>query len=171
MIDLLCSENTGVNFVAPLTAPFDRFGIVSYINYKQTCVAQCVKTVGRCQRCTTPDCKDVALKWEYNMRASPQLYRFQDTLAHQGLFLKYTIEDSTGHEVVSTSTKYRAYTAFISGLRVSTNYSFEVHPVERMRPGVVRVGFARLLTMLGGLRHLRPPALLGGAASLVLPGI
>ncbi|CAG2063845.1 unnamed protein product [Timema podura] len=45
----------------------------------------------------------------------------------------WTIEDSTGHEVVSTSTKYRAYTAFISGLRVSTNYSFEVHPVERMR--------------------------------------
>nr|CAD7457499.1 unnamed protein product [Timema tahoe] len=47
------------------------------------------------QRCTTPDGKDVALKLEYNMRASPQLYRFQDTLAHQGLSLKYITLNST----------------------------------------------------------------------------
>nr|CAD7200325.1 unnamed protein product [Timema douglasi] len=42
-----------------------------------------------------------------------------------------TIEDSTGHEVVSASTKYRAYSVIISGLRMSTNYSFEVRPVDR----------------------------------------
>nr|CAD7457500.1 unnamed protein product [Timema tahoe] len=82
--------------------------------------------------------------------------------------------------------------AFISRLRVSTNYSFEVHPVERKCLGYSLVhkeekrlrdgnlgpnvggGFARLLVVLGGLRHLQPPALrggkLGGAASLATTG-
>nr|CAD7571016.1 unnamed protein product [Timema californicum] len=39
--------------------------------------------------------------------------------------------DSLSHKVVSASTKYRAYSVIISGLRMSTNYSFEVRPVDR----------------------------------------
>jgi hypothetical protein len=40
------------------------------------------------------------------------------------------IDDSLGWEVMSGNTKLRMYSIIISGLRMSTNYSFDVWPVE-----------------------------------------
>jgi hypothetical protein len=40
------------------------------------------------------------------------------------------IDDSLGWDVLSGNAKFRMYSVIISGLRMSTNYSFDVWPVE-----------------------------------------
>jgi hypothetical protein len=40
------------------------------------------------------------------------------------------IDDSLGWDVMSGNSKFRMYSVIISGLRMSTNYSFDVWPVE-----------------------------------------
>ena len=40
------------------------------------------------------------------------------------------IDDSLGREVISANAKFRMYSVIISGLRMSTNYSFELLPME-----------------------------------------
>ncbi|PSN51857.1 hypothetical protein C0J52_04739 [Blattella germanica] len=81
-----------------------------------------------------PDFRDVTLRWEYD-RHAPKLYGFQIHYCELQAWGPHRcrtklIDDSLGREVITGSAKYRMYSVIISGLRMSTNYSFEVWPME-----------------------------------------
>ncbi|XP_069677666.1 uncharacterized protein [Periplaneta americana] len=81
-----------------------------------------------------PDFRDVRLRWEYD-RHAPKLYGFQVHYCElqawgQNRCRTKLVDDSLGREVISENSKFRVYSVIISGLRMSTNYSFEVWPVE-----------------------------------------
>ncbi|XP_067006967.1 uncharacterized protein [Anabrus simplex] len=81
-----------------------------------------------------PDFRDVTLRWEY-IRQAPGLAGFQVRYCELQAWGPHrcrtkTIDDSSGHDVMTVNSQMRMYSIIISGLRMSTNYSFEVRPLE-----------------------------------------
>nr|XP_018900439.1 PREDICTED: uncharacterized protein LOC109032652 isoform X1 [Bemisia tabaci] len=114
-----------------------------------------------------PDFKSVTLRWEY-ARSVPILYGFQINYCEMQAWgpnrCRSKVVDKTRDEMQAGGSKrdHQLHTATVNGLRMSTNYTFEVRPLEEKKQTDSKIHSKRIVVPTKGF---------SAKASLCLPDV